>query len=104
MKFTQKAENYYTLIKDDVEYGSFKIEYLINDIKLDIFVNEEHRGNGYGKLIFNSAINYLKEKGYSKINAKLKHSDYIMNRIITNYGAHKVYRNENEIQFIIPIK
>jgi len=103
MKFAQKADNYYFLIKDDIEYGGFKID-LLDDIKLDIFVNEQYRGNGYGKLIFISAMNYLKEKGYSKINANLKHSDYIISRIITNYGAHKISKNDNEIQFIIPIK
>lgn len=50
-----------------------------------VYIDEDYRGSGLGKLFFKWIYNYVKQKGYESVE---------LNTYVQNYPSHKFYYNE----------
>ena len=98
-------ENYevYALEKNNIIIG-YGILTENNDNKIEIFIKEEYRGNGYGKYIFGKMIEELKKEKYKEIKLTFKRDNYRIKNIIIYYGGLQLHTNEIEENYILPIK
>ena len=85
----------YELIKDDIKVGYCLLK---NNTKeeVQIFINEEYRSNGYGKLFFGKILDMLNKDVYLKTNNEN------MICIIKYYNGKELSRNKGIISFVIP--
>ena len=52
-----------------------------------VYIDEDYRGSGLGKLFFKWIYNYVKQKGYESVE---------LNTYVQNYPSHKFYYNDNK--------
>ena len=92
----------YVLIvnSEEVGYG-----YIFNreTNPIEVYIDDNYQSNGYGKLLLNSLLNILKEKGLKGVTFKLDENDYRFINIIKQAGAVEVGRQFPDIKFIIKL-
>ena len=93
-KYIMKINN------QEIGFG-YLIETEINPI--EIFINEDQRSNGYGKLLFAKLLQICKEKGLKVLFFELKNEDYRMIIIITSLGARHIGTNYGINKFVLPV-
>lgn len=91
----------YILKKDEKTLGYSKIEILENNIDLFIFITEEERGNGYGKLLFKELLKIIKEKNINNFEISVPHNNLPLVRIIDSNKGIEVSRKEKVAKYII---
>ena len=60
-----------------------------------LFVRKEFRGNGYGDILFNTALNYIKEAKFKRIYADTAKDRVAAHHILNKYGFIKTSRYAN---------
>ena len=85
---------------EEVGYG-YIFSREINPI--EIYINEENQSSGYGKFLFNSLLNILREHGLKGVVFQLNESDYRFINIIRKAGAVEIGRQFSEMKFIIKL-
>lgn len=95
--------NAYALEKDKtiIGYGIITND---NNSKIEIFIKEEHRCNGYGKYLFRKMLEELKKENYKEVKLTFKRDNYRIKNIISYYGGLQLNTNEIEETYILPIK
>ena len=72
--------------------------------KIEIYIKEEYRSNGYGKILFGKMLEELKKENYKEIKLVYSRDNYRIRNIIEYYGGKQLYTNEKEESYILPIK
>ena len=70
---------------------------------IEIYIDEKHRSNGYGKIFFNSLLKILKNKGLKGVLFKVDRNNYRFINIIQNAGAFEIGRELLEIKYAIKL-
>lgn len=100
-------------IKEDSEVFALEKENTIigygiidkkNINELEIFIKEEYRSNGYGKLLFAKMLEELKKQNYKEVKLAFSRNNYRIKSIIINFGGLQIHTNANEETYIVPIK
>ena len=92
----------YLLKSNDNEIGyGYIFAKEINPI--EIYIYENYQSNGYGKLLFNSLLNILKNKGLKGILFEIDESNYRFINIIGQAGAREFGRNSPIIKFVLKL-
>lgn len=99
----KETDNTYALEKDKKVLGYGIISQNRNNI-IEIFIKEEERGNGYGKLLFGKMLEQLKRENYKDIKLTIKKENYRMKNIIIFYGGQQLHATPLEESYILPIK
>ena len=98
----ENTEKY--ILKDgekEIGYGYIKgVE--INPI--EIFIYENERSNGYGKLLFSKLLEIIKEKEAKLLTFDLPEEQYRMIKIIAYSGGRYIYIKNGVRRYILPIK
>lgn len=92
----------YVLEKDDIVIG-YGIITKENKNKIEIFIKEEYRSNGYGKYLFGKMLEELKKDNYKKIELTFKRDNYRIKNIIVYYGGLQLRTGLKEETYMIPI-
>ena len=87
--------------KNIIGYGVVSVD---NNNIIEVFIKEEYRSNGYGKLLFGKMLEVLKIKKYKEVTLTIKKDNYRIKNIISYYGGKQLYTNNEEESYILPIK
>ena len=92
----------YKLVKDDkvIGYGT------INNDKeniIYIYIEEQLRGNGYGKILFSKMIEEIKKIGYKEVKIKFAKENIQMLKIVKNNEGLHLSSNEDGVTYLIPL-
>lgn len=66
-----------------------------------LFVLKECQGNGYGDILFKTALNYVKENKFKKIYADTAKDRVAAHHILNKYGFVKTSRYANCSQYTV---
>lgn len=102
-KLDREYETYFKLIKDNKEIGYGTI----NKDKEDafyIFINEEHRGNGYGKILFSKILEESKNMGWSESKITFERENIPMTKIAVDNGATLFSSDGAMVKYKIKLK
>lgn len=92
----------YLLMDGDRQIGyGYIIETEMNPI--EIFVNEEERSNGYGKLLFKNLIQIAKENGKNALFFEIKRENYRFTNIVSSSGARRIGTNDGITKWVLPL-
>ena len=92
----------YKLVKDDrvIGYGTINKD---KENLIYIFIENELRGNGYGKFLFSKIINEVKNIGYKEAKVAFERENMQMLKIVKNAGGLHLSTNEGKVKYLIPI-
>ena len=97
-----KGEFCYKFFKDERFIGIAAINRDEED-KIYIYIKQELRGNGFGKLLFKELLKELKNKGIKSVKVKIDRKNIQIFKIIVDCGGINL-SNDGEISsYIIPI-
>ena len=90
----------YKLLSEDKEVAH---GYIFNreTNPIEIYVEQDYQSNGYGKLLFTSLLNVLKNKGLKGAIFQLDENNYKIINIIKNAGGVEIGRNLPVIKFLL---
>lgn len=93
----------YKMIKDEkvIGYGTINKD---QENVIYIFIQEEYRGNGYGKILFHKMIEETKKEGFKEIKLKFERNNIQMLKIVTKEGGLHLSTMGENVQYLIPIK
>ena len=96
-------EHLYKLVKDDkvIGYGT------INKDKEDfiyIYINEEARGNQYGKFLFLKILEEVKNMDYKEVKVKFSKENIQMLKIVNSIEGLHLSSNEDGVKYLIPLR
>ena len=72
--------------------------------KIQVFIKEEYRSNGYGKYLFGKMVEEIKKENYKDVNFVIKKENYRIKNIIVYFGALHLYTDKEEECYVLPIK
>ena len=79
-----------------VAVRTIDIENKIAEMKR-LYVLKEHQGKGYGNILFETALNYAKERRFNKICADTRNDRNASRHLMRKYGFNEVPRyNDNQ--------
>ena len=96
------SETAYQFLKDNEFIGVASINKKDDD-KIYIMIKKELRGNGYGKELFTSVLQKLKEMDYKKTIVKFERNNIQMLKIVTSNGGKHVSTDNDIVKYLIPI-
>ena len=99
----REYEQCYKLVNDNETIGVGTINKDKENL-LYIFVKQELRGNGYGKILFSKMIDEARKKGYEEVKLTFPRENIQMVKIVNDNGALHQATNENEVKYVIPLK
>ena len=91
----ENVKEVYELIKDDLKVGYCIINKDPKD-QIKLFIDEDYRSNGYGKLFFKKVLDMFNEDVFVKTNNRR-----MINIIIYNNGK-ELYRENGINYYVIP--
>lgn len=91
----ENIEEIYKLLKDDNKVGYIIIKKDPKD-QIKLFIEENQRSNGYGKLFFKKILDMIDNDIY------LKTDNNHMINIIEYYGGKELSRNDGIRSYVIP--
>ena len=93
----------YKMVKDEkvIGYGTINKD---QENVIYIYIQEEYRGNGYGKILFHKMIEETKKEGIREIKLIFKRNNIQMLKIATNVGGLHLSTMEENVQYLIHIK
>ena len=68
-----------------------------------IFIEENLRGNGYGKILFSKMLEEIKKEGHKDIIVQFKINNIPMLKIVENNGGLNLSTEEGIFKYLIPI-
>lgn len=93
----------YKLVKDDkiIGYGTINkdIENLVY-----IFIEENSRGEGYGKLLFSKMLEKVRIEGFKEIRLVFRRNNIQMLKIIKGVEGLHISSIGEEVKYVVPIK
>lgn len=103
VKLDNECEQYYKLIKDNQEigYGTINKD---KENAFYIFINEEQRGKGYGKLLFSKIIEESKSIGWSEPKITFEKENIPMIKIAVDNGAVLFSSDGAMVKYVIKVK
>ena len=102
-----KSENYFsiTLSKGSTIMGAAQIDKnsYANNISIDI--EEGYRGRGYGKMLFEIAIEkYIKMFNADEIRFVIYYANHIFSNLLLKFGAEKVLYSGDFKEYVLLLK
>lgn len=95
-------ETLYRLVKDNKTIGLGTIN-KDKENGIYIYIEENLRGNGYGKILFSKIIEEVKKKGLKEIRVTFnKENIQILKIVHGNRGVH-LSTNKEKVKYLIPI-
>lgn len=92
----------YLLTQDNKEIGcGYIFAREINPI--EIYIIEEMRSNGYGKLLFTKLLQIVYDSGRINLVFDIELQNYRMNNILSSLGAQHVGTNDEKNRWVIPV-
>ena len=93
----------FKFVKDDKIIGCGTIN---NDTESNIFIyiEEELRGNGYGKLLFSKMLLETQKLGYKEVKLKFTKENIQMLKIVKHHGGLHLSTNADAEKYLIPLK
>ena len=70
---------------------------------IEIYVNENERSNGYGKLLFAKMLEVAKEKGAKSLFFQIEDNNYIVSNIVSSAGAIHLSSTDGITKWVLPI-
>ena len=93
----------YEMVKDDSVIGYGVINQDIRNM-ITIYILEEYRGNGYGKILFELIIEKIKELGYKEIFLTFDKNNIMMKKIVVAKSGLEISIDNDKVTFVIPVK
>lgn len=92
----------YKLVMDNrvIGYGTINKD---KENIIYIFIENELRGNGYGKYLFSKMLQEVKNIGYKEAKVVFKTKNIQMLKIVKNEGGLHLSTNEGNEKYLIPI-
>ena len=106
MKTNLPIEEYdscYKLVKGDQTIGFGTIN-KNKENALFIFIREQERGNGYGKILFSKMLEETKNQGYKEAKIEFRKQNTPMLKIATENGGLHISTDGDTVKYLIPIK
>ena len=69
-----------------------------------IYIKQELRGNGYGKVLFSKMMEQAKKEGYQEVKVTFPKNNIQMIKIVNDNGALHLSTNKNKVKYVIPLK
>ena len=90
------------IYKNDNQIGFARIitDYVVFAYLMDVFIMEEHRGNGYSKLLLNRIFNDKRFKGIKKWMLATKDAHSLYNQ----FGFERIQKPERLMEKVVPGK
>ena len=70
---------------------------------IEIYIIEEMRSNGYGKLLFTKLLQIAYDSGRVNLVFDIELQNYKMNNILSSLGAQHIGKNEEKNRWVIPV-
>ena len=99
----EEYDSCYKLVKDNETIGFGTIN-KNKENALFIFIQEEQRGNGYGKLLFSKMLEETKNIGYDQAKISFNRGNMPMLKIATDNGGLHISSDGDTVKYVIPIK
>lgn len=96
-------KNIYKLVKDDRIIGYGTINKDIDNL-VYIFIEENSRGEGYGKFLFSKMIEEVKTEGFKDIRLIFNKDNIRMLKIVKGAGGLHLSSLEQDVKYLVPIK
>ena len=93
----------FQFIKDDRPLGVGTINKDKENL-IYIYIKQELRGNGYGKVLFSKMMEEAKKEGYQEVKVTFPKDNIQMVKIVDDNGGVEQSVNENEVKYVIPLK
>lgn len=73
--------------------------------KIEININKDYRGYGYGKILFIQMLNkYIELYGYENLRFEVEYENITLKRILSKNGALQIDNNDGGLVFMISLK
>ncbi len=96
-----KCKNIILISKENTVIGSIKLNNDSNNI-VDIYIKEEHRGNGYGKQAFKDAVEICKKENKEELLLSFNNDNYLAKRLVASVKGVHLATNNNIVKYVIP--
>ena len=83
-----------------IQWGSVKDLHLLGK-NLAFAISENHRGKGYGRILFNALVDIMKNGGYSKLIITVMKPNYALRAVIEKSGGKIIKENEERWFFTL---
>lgn len=93
----------YEMVKDDSVIGYGVINQDVRNM-ITIYILEEYRGNGYGKILFELIIEKIKELGHKEIFLTFDKNNIMMKKIVVAKSGLEISIDNDKVTFVIPVK
>ncbi len=97
------ADNLFSLKLDSKIIGYGKITDNYNR-RIEIYIEKDYRGNGYGKILFGRMIEVVKKLNLKDICITFSKQNIQMNKIVSDFGGKQVSVDDDMIKYILPLK
>ncbi len=93
----------YELVKDDFVIGYGVIN---KDVKnmITVYILEEYRGNGYGKILFEMLLEKIKEMGHKEIYLTFDKNNIMMKKIVIAKNGLEISNDNDKVTYVIPVR
>lgn len=71
--------------------------------KVCLYIEEKHRGNGYGKTLFNKLLEEYKKLGFEKISICCANDDIVIKKIVTDARGVAISNVQGNVTYVIPL-
>ena len=92
----------YELVEDNTVIGYGVINQDIRNM-VTIYILEEYRGNGYGKVLFEMILEKIKELGYKEIYLTFDKNNIMMKKIIVAKRGLEISIDSDKVTYVIPV-
>ena len=93
----------FKLLKDDRPLGVGTINKDEENL-IYIYIKQELRGNGYGKILFSKMMDVAKKKGFEEIKLTFPKDNIQMVKIVDDNNGIQQSVIDDEVKYIVPLK
>jgi len=97
------SDNLFSLKLDSKIIGYGKVTDNYNN-RIEIYIEQDYRGNGYGKILFEKMIDVIKNLNLNDVHITSPKQNIQMKKIITDFGGKQVSIDDEIVQYILPLK
>jgi len=92
----------YELVKDDTVIGYGVINQDVRNM-ITIYILEEYRGNGYGKILFDMILEKIKGLGHKEIYLTFDKNNIMMKKIVLAKSGLEISIDNDKVTYVMPI-
>ena len=93
----------FKLVKDDKPLGVGTINKDKENL-IYIYIKQELRGNGYGKILFSKMMEEAKKEGYQEVKVTFPKDNVRMVKIVDDNGGVQQSTDNNQVKYVIALK